>query len=509
MTKISTLLAQVDSGTLVLPEFQRGFVWTRDQVKSLFRSLYLNYPVGGVLLWEADVSVTPIRKQVDQGVRLLLLDGQQRITSLYSVLRGHPPEFFDGDPEMFNRLCFDVAAEEFRFIAPRHNLDNNLFSVSEVVERGVGDHLERLECNREQLTLYVNRLNRLAQIPERDMPEQRITDEHKTLDAVVEIFNKVNSSGTRLSKADLSLARICSRLPRARQDIRRETKRWASLGYKFSTDWFLRNVTAVAAGRVDFASLENIRPDRFADALNDTPGYIDYFLRILADQLGLDHDRILPGRTSMPLMSAFLHQHGGSFPNAAERDKALYWFMVASISGRHRSSTETTLNQDIATLERDGIDRLLTSLMGENDTYVLAPSDFDESNINARTLPLTYLLAARSEGTPIDTPAEHADLVIRPIFPRSMLRVIGFPARYINAVANYVWIDRECPWDNSADSIEANLAYLEEMSPGAISRQCIPEDRRLWRVEHYPEFLEQRRKLLAGASQKVLEGLRP
>ncbi|MDD6791584.1 MAG: DUF262 domain-containing protein, partial [Thermobifida fusca] len=52
MAKLSTLLDQIDSGTILLPEFQRGYVWNRDQVRGLMRSLYRGYPVGSLLLWE-------------------------------------------------------------------------------------------------------------------------------------------------------------------------------------------------------------------------------------------------------------------------------------------------------------------------------------------------------------------------------------------------------------------------------------------------------------------------
>lgn len=52
MAPLSTILDQIDTGTVLLPEFQRGYVWNRDQVRGLMRSLYRGYPVGGLLFWE-------------------------------------------------------------------------------------------------------------------------------------------------------------------------------------------------------------------------------------------------------------------------------------------------------------------------------------------------------------------------------------------------------------------------------------------------------------------------
>jgi uncharacterized protein with ParB-like and HNH nuclease domain len=93
--KISTILDHIDSGHMALPEFQRGYVWSRDQVRGLFASLYRRHPVGGLLVWATESNTAAHRGNgnLAAGIVKLLLDGQQRITSLYGVLRGKPPKF--------------------------------------------------------------------------------------------------------------------------------------------------------------------------------------------------------------------------------------------------------------------------------------------------------------------------------------------------------------------------------------------------------------------------------
>jgi hypothetical protein len=119
LATLSVLLHQIDDGTVLLPEFQRGYVWTRDQVRGLMRSLYRGYPVGGVLLWQTDPGVASVRGGATSGgVRLLLLDGQQWITSLYGIVRGKPPAFFEGDVSAFTGLRFNVEDETFEFYGP-------------------------------------------------------------------------------------------------------------------------------------------------------------------------------------------------------------------------------------------------------------------------------------------------------------------------------------------------------------------------------------------------------
>jgi len=93
--KISTILDQIDSGTIALPEFQRGYVWNSGQVRGLMQSLYLGHPVGSLLVWVTPTESAYARgnQKLHTGSVELLLDGQQRITSLYGLVRGKPPAF--------------------------------------------------------------------------------------------------------------------------------------------------------------------------------------------------------------------------------------------------------------------------------------------------------------------------------------------------------------------------------------------------------------------------------
>jgi uncharacterized protein with ParB-like and HNH nuclease domain len=82
--KIHTILDQIDLGSMALPEFQRGYVWNRDQVRGLMHSLYRKHPVGSLLVWVTKTENADVRGdgQLAPGSVKLLLDGQQRITSL-------------------------------------------------------------------------------------------------------------------------------------------------------------------------------------------------------------------------------------------------------------------------------------------------------------------------------------------------------------------------------------------------------------------------------------------
>ena len=113
--KINDVLSQIDLGNYALPEFQRGYVWTRSDVRKLMYSLYRDYPVGSLLIWDTATDPDIIRGDgtPSSGTVSLILDGQQRMTSLFGVIRGKAPQFFDGDASAFTNLYFNIDEETF------------------------------------------------------------------------------------------------------------------------------------------------------------------------------------------------------------------------------------------------------------------------------------------------------------------------------------------------------------------------------------------------------------
>jgi hypothetical protein len=203
--RISTILDHIDSGHMALPEFQRGYVWNSDQVRKLITSLYLRRPVGGLLVWATESSTVTHRGDgpLAAGVVKLLLDGQQRMTSLYGVVRGMPPKFFDGNAKAFTGLRFHLETETFAFYQPVTMKDDPLWiDVTELMKKGLAGLGEFVTqpALAAKFSDYVGRLSRLLGITEVDLHVEEVTGVDKTLDVVVDIFNQVNSGGTKLSK---------------------------------------------------------------------------------------------------------------------------------------------------------------------------------------------------------------------------------------------------------------------------------------------------------------------
>lgn len=250
---VKQLVSKVTSRELALPEMQRRYVWTAVKVRDLLDSLYRGYPSGAILVWEADPSMDDRSLQVS-GVsanplsgRLLLLDGQQRLTSLTAILTGSPivvrnkrkpieilfnldhPDFLmaedvtevdddddeddddeDGDEE------FGLAEELRRrtFVVGTRTLKNDphWISVSDVFRKSESQLLKPLEINSDdpEWDKYTERIRNLKKIEDYQYVMQ-ILDKNLSYEEVTEIFVRVNSLGAKLRGSDLALAQITSK----------------------------------------------------------------------------------------------------------------------------------------------------------------------------------------------------------------------------------------------------------------------------------------------------------
>lgn len=516
MAKLSTLLDQIDSGTILLPEFQRGYVWNRDQVRGLMRSMYLQYPVGSLLLWEtADVKAAVRGGGASGGNRLLLLDGQQRVTSLYGVIRGRAPEFFEGSDEVFTGLHFNVETEIFEFYKPSLMKNDPLWvDVTGLYSSSLISYMKRF-ADHPDGDLFMDRLNTLREITSRDFHYESITGADRGVDEVVDIFNRVNKGGTKLSEGDLALSKLCAQWPPARTVMRGTLQRWEEVGYSFRLDWLLRNATAVASGRASFDALGKVTAEDFQKALADSVSHVGGFLDTVSGRLGLDHDRVLMGRGAFPVVSRLLELNGGDFDDAAHRDRVLYWYVHTALWGRYTGSTETYWQQDFDTVAESGVDGLIRSLeQVRGGSLDVRPEDFEGSTRGSRFYPLLYMLTrvkgARDFGSGLELRAEMlgklSSLEVHHLFPKSVLHS-GYDRAHINAIANFCFLTQQTNLDVSDRRPEEYFPEVEERHPGVLASQWIPTDPDLWKVENYPDFLAARRELLAEAAQSFLQEL--
>jgi hypothetical protein len=257
---VEELVSMIERGELRLPEMQRRFVWRATRVRDLFDSLYRGYPSGAILLWETDEQVPLQQMAVTQQSSpyqtfRLLLDGQQRLTSLSAVIRGNPvsvrgrkrpidllfnldhPDQLDvvtevnedGDDDdeedideliddeadstedelqkRFDRMTFVVATRKLERLPQWVKVTDVFKSDSDAAflkEAGVSSFDDP---NYER---YSQRLARLRGI-RKYMYRMDVLERRLSYDEVTEIFVRVNSLGAKLRGSDLALAQITAK----------------------------------------------------------------------------------------------------------------------------------------------------------------------------------------------------------------------------------------------------------------------------------------------------------
>jgi hypothetical protein len=520
--KIADILNYIDNGHMALPEFQRGYVWGGDQVRGLFNSLYRRHPVGGLLVWATQSEGAQYRgeQELAPGVVKLLLDGQQRMTSLYGVIRGKPPKFFDGNEKAFTGLHFHIDREEFQFYQPILMRDDPLWvDVSSLFKAG-HDGLDNIHLRASagggSTGNIFSRLNKLLGIRDIDLHVEEITGADKTLDVVVDIFNKVNSGGTKLSKGDLALAKICAEWPEARLEMKGRLAGWNQAGYDFTLDWLLRSVNTVLTGEAKFLHLHDRTADEIREGLLRAGKHVESILNMIAGRLGLDHGRVFFGRGAVAVMSRYLDQRGGSL-DAVERDKLLFWYAQAAMWGRFSGSTESFIDADLEALDGEGggLDRLLDTLRLWHGGLRVEPGHFGGWNMGARFYPVLYMLTrmaeARDWGSGLPLKASMLGklnrLEVHHIFPKAQLYKAGYGRADVNAIANFCFLTKGTNLNISDERPEIYFEEVESRHPGTLASQWIPMEKSLWKLDAYPAFLEARRALLAGAANRQMEAL--
>ena len=514
---IQDLLNQINRGEILLPEFQRGYVWNRDQVRGLMQSLYRKHPTGHLLIWRT-YKPSPVRaaEAARDGHSLLLLDGQQRLTTLYVLFKGEAPRFYEGESLFFD-LYFNMQIEEFRFWQ-KLRMENNpaWIGVHEFLREGLTALLERLETLDEFLRAIIQqnlaRLSRLDKVRDYTYTVDQVNEDDFSVEEVVDIFNRVNSRGTPLTKADLALAHICSIWPEARAELRAFSAEMAKRGFDVDLNFLVRCLAGVATGSVVLeGSFMRTPAESLKTAWEKMQPAFEHLVGVLRHEAfigGLDD---LPTNNVLVPATIYLARHGGRFPTDAVKRRFVRWLYLAGLWARYSGASETKLQQDVALVAGHDIDpthELEAAILRERGRVTLEASDLDRARINSAVARLSRVVARARDARDWFTGIRIYDQAVgrsqgeerHSIFPRKVLEAAGFDdLQRINAVANRAVLGQSAPREHRRSSPAEYLPEVEEHQPGALKAQSVPMDRELWKPECFLDFLEARRRLLAEA----------
>lgn len=551
---VEELVGMIARGELRLPEMQRRYVWRSPRVRDLLDSLYRGYPSGAILLWETDEQVPEqefgVHQQRNsyQSTRLLL-DGQQRLTSLSAVIRGepvvvrgrkkpidllfnleHPDELAvvtevdedaDGDDEneievtddeadstedelqqRFNRMTFVVGTKKLEQL-PHWVRVTEVFKTDEDAPFLERAGVEKVSDPR--FKKYSQRLAKLRGI-RRYVYRMDVLERNLSYDEVTEIFVRVNSLGAKLRSSDLALAQITAKWRGALKTFQGFQEQCEKKGFDLDLGLHLKNLVAFATAQSRFLTVNAIPVTTLANSWKECVKGMEFAINFLKSNVGIDSPALL----SSPFVNVALGYYGHKRDyhiSAKEAERLRYWVLAANAKGRYsRGSTETFLDQDLATVRDEGdVNDLIERLRLQVGLLEVSPEELEGRNQRSAFFK-TMFLAFRAAGAKdwrsnlaiaLDHSGAQHRLQFHHIFPKAVLKG-SYTTREADDIANLAFIGGKT---NRGISDKPPAAYfpalLDKVGTGPFEAQCIPTSAALLEVGQYKEFLSARRSMIA------------
>lgn len=560
---VEELVSMIERGELRLPEMQRQYVWRSTRVRDLMDSLYRGYPSGAILLWDTD-EVVPLQKfAVSQSANpyqstRLLLDGQQRLTSLSAVIRGepvnvrgrrrpidllfnldHPSDVGvvmevdeDGGDEdesddaenievdtadstedelqrRFNEMTFVVATRKLAQL-PQWIKVSEVFKTDSdapfLKRAGIGGFDDP------RYEKYSQRLARLRGV-RKYVYRMDVLERTLSYDEVTEIFVRVNSLGAKLRSSDLALAQITAKWRHSLETFMKFQTDCAKAGFDLELGLHLRNLIAFATGQSRFRTVSSLSIEALQKAWKEAGSGMQFAMNFLRSNAGIESPALLSSPFLMVVLAYFGHVRGYKI-SSDEAKQLRYWALVANAKGRFsRGSSETLLDQDLATL-RDGgkVQDLIDRLRLQVGRLDISPEELEGRNQRS-ALFKTMFLAFRDGGAKdwrsnlnisLDHSGAHHRLQFHHIFPKAQLKN-SYTSREADDISNLSFIGGKT---NRAISDKAPATYLPPLvaqhGSAVFDSQAIPTELNMLGVENYKAFLLERRKRIAARLNEFL-----
>jgi len=547
---VRQLVDKVLSGELALPEMQRRYVWTTIKVRDLLDSLYRGYPSGAILVWEGDPNLEDRSLQI-HGVKenslsnkLLLLDGQQRLTSLTAILSGKPVSVRNKKKPidiMFNLNHPDTIVEETTdldddyeddeedddngndgesdimeelrkrtFVVASRSLKNDptWISVSEVFVKTESQLLKPLGINSDDPNWekYAERIKKLKKIEDYQYVMQ-ILDKKLSYEEVTEIFVRVNSLGAKLRGSDLALAQITSKWKGFITEIDKFAKEFENNeDYLLDSGILVKTLVAFATNQSKFKTVNRVPIENFKEAWKKTQHGLRFAINLLKNNARIENLRLLGSPFLLVPISYYAIMRNEKLTKEEEK-KLMFWFYVAHMKGRYGlGSSEGLLDSDISALHRtQNLDELLSILKLQVKDFYASVDEIKGKNRRSPYFSMLFIVSKQQgikdwfTGMAISERLigrAHA-LQFHHIFPKSLLKKEGADRKEINEIANMAFIGGKTNRNISNKEPEKYLIdVVDKRGEDILDHHLLPSDRKLWKLNKYNEFLAYRREKL-------------
>lgn len=495
---------ELENGNMRIPRFQRAYVWERSKIVQLLNSIYKQYPIGSFFLWDTDKEMDGFCRDITElgfpskpeaNKFSFILDGQQRITSLYIALKGKTLNGVD-----YSRICFNLDKEVFKIPTLKTELNNipawcifdqieSMKLVMHYTSQGNHALAQRiLECSK-LLTQY---------------PVSIIKSMNMELDEVVTIFERINQGGKRLSLFDLVHASVWSEDFDLRTKIEEfnnvpAIKIFGALDSEIFTQSLALNIAEDCTNQHQLG-LKNSDCKASWDKTTEC-------LRLAIDfvkNLGVQQLSIIPYNSILAILQYYFFVSGKKYISADIKDLISGWFWTVTFSQRYSSSTLTRMNEDALWIKS------LANGVTESRLFTvkLTIDDLMRVRMNMRSVIKNGILCLMALNSPVDF--DNGDAVTldktnasrsnskenHHFFPYSLYTKFAITRNDVNSVLNFAFITKRLNGQISANHPSEYLANYEKANAhilNDLSTHFISEDAfKAAKEDKFKEFITHR-----------------
>lgn len=508
--KLGDITRDVERGKLRIPRFQREFIWERPKVVKLLDSIYHQFPIGSFFFWEAPRTYNRFFRNIaelglpEPDARdeiTFILDGQQRITSLYVTAKG-----LALNDANYRDICFDLENQEFvtrkadnkRYVALCDMLNEE--RQFEIYDSLPTQYRERFASCRTIFMTY---------------PFSTVLVRDTELEDVCDIFERINQAGKRLSLTDLVVANTWSDKFDLREKIKLLNETLSSKGFEeLEAEAVTESLSLNIKGGCTRSFQLQLVTDEIEIAWKRTIDSLSLAVDFLRGNLGVKRYSFLPYRGIISILAYYFYKSNNRAISQSHKRTLESWFWRVSFSGRYASSTATNMGED-----RKLVDRII----GGEQVSMDYPVRVEESTLigiqmhrtsaikNAvlcllvRHVPKHFknnipILLDDSYFSDFNSPERHH------IFPASFLQSKGIKKEF--SLANFCFLPAELNKEISSQKPSMYFSELRDKNPEferIMESHLIPvgSDSGIW-TDDYDEFLRQRARLIKGEIESTI-----
>lgn len=534
-----------EQGGFWLPNIQRPFVWKKDQIERLYDSILREYPIGTLLIWKtksdlkrrkfidnykSGISLANFYIPQDKTQKMMVLDGQQRLQSLFIGLMGS----YDGEELYINILSGDLVAPEdikfdFKFKSsssvqfpyilfkdlvftdskPKETV-KTIVSANEVTEDREGRIYDNVELVREVFCRQENILFQLVDSVDRP--------DIYTEEDIVEIFIRANSGGTQLGKSDLLFSLLTASWEEAENKMDELLADLNKTGYKFDRDFILK-ISLVLLDKGAKYEIEKFRLPEVKAGIENNWDKIADALRFVKDfiygKTFLKTDKTLPSYASLiPLIYSRYH-YPEAWVKSVESDLVDYLVKV-NLTGVFGGVSDSFTDALVSTV-KDNKGFVKSEIFGEirskGKSMELTQENLLGYHYSSKEIHLLFNLWYGFNHQPSWNQNKPQ---IDHIFPQSALKSIKIlnPDTGKMNIMKYKWWDRDqianlmllTAHENGASNKTDILPidWFADKTEDYLKLHLIPNQPTLWELDRFEDFVEERKKLLIDQFAGIL-----